>query len=86
MARPSPVLPAAREREESPRANRSKTSGNRGGDARPVVDDGQDGVGVGRASASAGRPGRGARPGVCVRALASRFATTWCSRPGRRRP
>ena len=42
MARPRPVLPAAREREVSPRANRSKTSGCRSvRDARAVVGDGR---------------------------------------------
>ena len=72
------MLPAAREREESPRANRSKTSGcSSAGMPGPSSVDGQHGLaGLGRRSAVVTVvPG-----GVWVRALASRLASTWCSR------
>ena len=78
MASPRPVLPAAREREPSPRANRSKTSRQQlGRDAGSVVGHGQDGTRAPRCV----RPTMTVVPGgVCVRALASRLASTWCSR------
>ena len=88
IASPSPVLPAACDLEPSPRENRSKTSGNRrAGNARPVVRDHHNGLGVvaGRISVTVTDvPG-----GVCVRAFASRLVRTWCSRgrvAGNRRP
>ena len=77
MARPRPVLPCARDRELSPRANRSKTSG--------CSSAGMPGPSSATVSTTA--PASGASRvvtvvpgGVCTRALASRFATTWCSR------
>ena len=63
---------------ESPRAKRSKISRRRlRGDARPVVVHRQHDV----VAVRDGRPTVTVVPGgVCVRALDSRFASTWCSR------
>ena len=68
MDSPSPVLPAAREREVSPRANRSNTLGQQGRrDARAVVAYPQHRLPSDLVDSSATTVVPG---GVCVRALA----------------
>src|SRR5438270_9250958 len=78
MASPSPVLPAAREREESPRANRSNTLRSRSA--------GMPGP-LSTTDSTASLPGATVTEvvtvvpgGVWVRALLSRLASAWCSR------
>jgi len=77
MASPSPVLPAEREREASPRAKRSNTCGcSVGGMPGPssmTVSSTVAGDAVSLVVTVV-------PVGVWVRALASRFATTWCRR------
>ena len=79
MARPSPVLPPALDRAESPRTNRSNRAGCRSSrDAGAVVGHAQP-TAPGLAPAATATvtvvPG-----GVCLAALLSRLASTWCSR------
>src|SRR4029453_8148623 len=74
MASPRPVLPARREREESPRANRSnrepRSSGGTPGPSSSTVSTTSSPL---RSSAATTL----VPSGVCTRAFASRFVTTW---------
>ena len=77
IASPSPVLPARRDRDESPRANRSNSE--------PTSSGGMPGPSSSTASTTSS-PSRSSMAttlvpsGVCTRAFASRFVTTWRSR------
>ena len=87
MARPRPLLPAAREREESPRANRSKTLGrNDSGMPGPSSSDGDLDPALGLAAPAAATP----RPASRAACGCGRWPAGW-PRPGaagagRRRP
>ncbi len=76
IARPSPVLPSRRERDESPRANRSNTSGSSvAGYAGAVVGHAQQ-YRAPRLRRALSDTVTEVPVGVWVRALASRFAST----------
>ena len=79
MARPSPVLPALRDRDVSPRAKRSNTSGSSSArDAGTVVGHGEDDVVV--AAGRAGPWSRSCRPGCGCGRWSAGWPSTWCSR------